>query len=91
MRTAKRFLMLFLALSFSYVATSCRPNQTKQVVKTVSKYADDYIDDVSRKGIKVKKNPIKQCKNCSGKGQVYYQGYWYKCSNCNGTGKVIIN
>lgn len=87
----KFLVMLALAISFSLVTTSCRPNQAKQVVKTVGKYADDYIDDVSKKGIKVKKNPIKQCTNCSGTGQVYYQGYWYECSNCRGTGKVIIN
>lgn len=86
-------ILLFGAcvVSISTFITSCRPNQAKQVVKTAGKYADDYIDDVTRKGIKVKKNPIKTCTNCNGNGQIYYQGYWYECSNCGGTGKVIFN
>ena len=90
MKTMKLFLMFVLAISFSFVTTSCRPNQTKQVVKTVSKYAGGYIDDVSRNGIKLKKNPIKQCRDCSGTGKICYQGHWYQCSNCHGTGKVVF-
>ena len=84
MKILKFFLMFVLAISFSL--SSCRPKHAKQVVKAV----DDYVDDVARKGVKVKRNPIKQCRDCNGTGQVYYQGYWYECPNCHGTGKVII-
>lgn len=88
MKTIKLFLILALTLSFSFAATSCRPKHAKQIVNIV----DDKIDDLSRNGgIKIKKNPIKQCKSCSGTGQVYYQGYWYQCSKCHGTGKVVFN
>lgn len=81
---------LIFAISVSIVATSCRPHQAKSVVRTVGKHVDDYIDDVSRNGVKVKKNPMKPCRECNGNGSIYYQGYWYECSNCGGTGNVII-